>query len=93
MKKRENKFTNAQMTHDALFGPVVIIAAFYVVYSVSYNLYVLIGINKTKKDRRKLTNNPNDTSLACIIWACDGDTCGGGVVVGGGHLSLLFCTQ
>ena len=105
MKKRENKLTNAQTTHDASFGPVVVVAAFYVVYSVSYNLYVLIIINKTRKDRRKLTNNPNDASLACVIWAHDGDmcggpvavvgggNCGGGVVVGGGHSSSLFCTR
>ena len=86
-EKKENKLTNAQITHDASFGPVVIIATFYVMYSVSYNLYVLISINKTKKDRRKLTNNPNDTPLACIIWACDGDTCSGLVaVVGGGNV-------
>ena len=67
MKKRENKLTNAQMTHDVSFGPVVVVAAFYVVYSVSYNLYVPININKTRKDRRKLTNNPNDASLACVV--------------------------
>ena len=49
MKKRENKLINAQTTHDASFGPVVVVAAFYVVYSVSYNLYVLIRINKKKR--------------------------------------------
>ena len=87
MKKRENNLTNAQMTHDALFGPVVVVAAFYDMYSVSYNLYVLISINKTRKDRRKLTYNPNDASPACVVWACDGDMCGGPVaVVGGGNM-------
>ena len=32
-----------------------------------------------------LSNNPNDASLACVVWARDGDTCGGpvAVVVGG----------
>ena len=64
MKKRKNKLTNAQTTYDASFGPVVVVAAFYVVYSISYNLYVLISINKTRKDRRKLTNNPNDAVRA-----------------------------
>ena len=87
MKKRENKLTNAQTTHDASFAPVVVVAAFYVMYSIDYNLYVLISINKTRKDRRKLTNSPNDTSLACIVWAHDGDMCGGPVaVVGGGNV-------
>ena len=87
MKKRENILTNAQTTHDVSFGPVVVVATFYVMYSISYNLYVLISINKTRKDRRKLTNNPNNTSLACVVWACDGDTCGGPVVfVGGGNM-------
>ena len=74
------------MTHDALFGPVVVVAIFYVMYSISYNLYVLISINKMRKDRRKLTNNPNNASLACIIWACDGDMCGRPVAVGGGNV-------
>ena len=48
MKRRENKLTNAQTTHDVSFGSVVVVTTFYVMYSVSYNLYVLISINKTR---------------------------------------------
>ena len=62
-------------------------------YSVSYDLYVLISINKTRKDRRKLTNNPNNASLACIVWARDGDTCGGPVaVVVGDNMWWWWCS-
>ena len=35
MKKRENKLTKAQTTHDASFGSVVV-TAFYVMYSISH---------------------------------------------------------
>ena len=50
MKKRENKLTNAQTIHDASFGPVVVVAAFYVMYSVSYNLYLLIKQEKIEEN-------------------------------------------
>ena len=36
------------MTHNhTLFGHFVVVAAFYIMYFISYNLYVVISINKT----------------------------------------------
>ena len=39
----------AQTTRHALFGPVLTIATFHIVYFITYNLYVVVGINKIER--------------------------------------------
>ena len=39
----------AQTTHHASFGPVLTVAAFHITYFITYNLYVVVGINKIER--------------------------------------------
>ena len=45
----------AQMTCCMLFMPVLVTAAFHVVYFTSYNLYIVVSIYKTRKKKEKKT--------------------------------------
>ena len=39
----------AQTTRHASFGPVLTVATFHIAYFITYNLYVVVGINKIER--------------------------------------------
>ena len=49
------------------FRPFLVVAAFHITYSITYNLYAVVKINRTrKKKEKKLTKDPNGALMSLV---------------------------
>ena len=53
----------AQTTCHALFGPILTVAAFHIAYFITYNLYVVVGINKIERKNLLTAQTTHDASF------------------------------